>query len=166
MWRTLTVAAFATSALIASVSAGEPIQWRDLTRVPAHAQGRYEDERASEPTGYTIAEGDFDGDGQPDQAALYFHGNDIVVAARLSTTPGAPIEVWRAPRDALEDIGVAAARPGRHTTACFRYNWGCGEERTAVQLNHEAIVLINFFGPAEWVYFWENDHFEHELINE
>jgi hypothetical protein len=161
MWRALSLAA-----ALSLSSPAAALEWSAFQPVPAEAAGRFADQRTESPNAYTRAEGDFDGDGRADEVGLYFQGDDLVVAAWLSSRPEEPIQVWRGPRDAVEDIGVATARPGTHRTACARYNWGCEGERTEVLLTHEAIVLIAFEGPAEWLYFWEHGHFENELINE
>lgn len=154
-------------ALMLLMSPAMALDWGLLQPVPHTPEGRFASYRANSANAYTRAEGDFDGDGEIDEAGMYFQGDEVVIAARLSSVPDAPIEVWRGPRDAVEDVGIATARPGVHGTACFRYNWGCEPgQRTEVRLTSNAIVLINFEGPAEWLYFWENGRFENELINE
>ncbi|MFC1575538.1 hypothetical protein ACFL5A_02685 [Gemmatimonadota bacterium] len=91
------------------------------------------------------AEGDFDGDGELDQARLWIHETDErwVLMAYLSSMPDSAITLYESDRRIeLGNRPIRAIPPGDHKTDRYYGLEGGGPDTTAIlHLTHHAINL-------------------------
>ncbi|GAC1029232.1 hypothetical protein thsps21_00590 [Pseudomonas sp. No.21] len=111
--------------------------------------------RKQEPSGYTRAVGDFDGDGQEDSARLLVSAagdGEFAVALALSSERQVP-HIVSTGTD-IARVGLATQAPGRYPTACGK---GAGQLDAActeaVTLSHPALALFTFESATRVLYF-------------
>ncbi|WCD82826.1 hypothetical protein [Pseudomonas sp. TUM22785] len=110
--------------------------------------------RKQEPSGYTRAVGDFDGDGQEDSARLLASAagdGEFAVALALSSERQVPHIVSTGTE--IARVGLATQAPGHYPTACGK---GAGKADApcteAVTLAHPALALFTFESATRVLY--------------
>lgn len=116
-------------------------------------------------TGYTRADGDFDGDGKQDHAALKVQasgGSSFRLVVTLSTASGQAYTVKSGSN--IQAVGIETIKPGRYKTACAKgagpRDGGCLPE---VVLLHDGLSLFTFESGSMLIY-WEEGRFKEVAI--
>lgn len=124
--------------------------------------------RVNHPTGYLRANGDFNGDGQPDHAEYLENRRtgDIRLVAFVSTKTAAPAQHVLDELD-FHDVarmGLSTNKPGQRRTVCVRYDWpDCNVD--TITLRYDSISYFLFESASSYFYYhsgtfyrlWESD---------
>jgi hypothetical protein len=153
--RILISVAFSTSSATAAELA-LPLGWR------APASTELTDAwRDNSPDRYVAVQGDFDGNGLPDQARLlvslsgqrlglfiFLQQSDLSYRRRLAfASRGEP---------AVEAFGIRKVRPGAYRTACGKGYWECRDaEPDQVVIRHDAVEFFKFESLSSY-HFWDH----------
>jgi hypothetical protein len=132
-------------------------------RAPTAAQlGTPEEQkwRAADPERYLVLNGDFDGDGKPDQARLLVRGDGKAFAlfVKLAAREAA-LKLDEFPDiKKLPAIGIKRVGPGEYPTACAR-GYDCAEDEPRyIRVTHEAIDYFHHDTASRYYYWNETRH--------
>ncbi len=115
---------------------------------------RNADLRARSSERYLVARGDFDGDGQPDRAAVMVRAGsgEAAVLLYLANRLASPLVLQTLGARNLAQIGIETVKAGIYQPSCARQGGADCDPSTRITLPHEGISLFTFEGPA--TYYW------------
>ena len=116
---------------------------------------------------YLSTTGDFNGDGQTDEAFMALnHDKDMYgIFVSLSGLPQ-PIQLVEAPLVQASKIGIASVEPGTYLTACGKgYDIGPEDCLLNLELKHDGISVA-VFEVSERFFYWEGEKFRSQLISD
>ncbi len=115
--------------------------------------------RSGDSRKYIFIEGDFNGDGNKDEANLLVRKNGLVVGLFAFISNGARFDAYLLDEfeedGFFDEMGIRLARPGQYKTACGKGYFNCrANEVMELNLANNAIELFKYEGPSSY-YFWD-----------
>jgi len=123
------------------------LEWRPPTPVELD-----EEWRQTSATRFTIARGDFDGDGKPDEARLLLShdGKRLAIVATLSSSGERLVSQWEG---GLTRMGIATLPPGRYRTACGKGYFECEPQEPEELVTRWDGIDLFYEESADGVYY-------------
>lgn len=114
---------------------------------------------------YVFAEGDFNGDSHKDEVKILIRKNSPVVGLFVFISDGAKgFETYLLgefdSNGFLDTMGIKVVKAGRYKTVCGKDYFDCrNNEKTEIDIKHNAIELFKYDGPSSYFYWdkYEND---------
>lgn len=111
--------------------------------------------------------GDFDGDGRTDTARFFeTREGALVIGVQLrARRRDEVVRIWSAERSSLPHFTFSTAPAGTYRPWPTIYPDASDRPRE-VTLSHDAIIVTAIEGPAEFLYYWDGNAFQHFVVSE